>query len=258
MLHRGRLADNGRMGELLGITPYDDDDATSSTGCTRWPTVVRIPARRGGGVMDRRHGYEAPGHHAPGRADDDGGPRDGGRRRPARSPPSASCVDDWGRDPALVDAVVRLGRLRWNTVIGGVEHLPARGRCARSSSTPAASRWRRSHAALALTAATGRPVRFVGRPDIAPVGALVRRLGGLLDRPDEVAGALRAGELVVMGAAADAAPAPCRARRPPPDRRGSRDRRPVFPAATTSSPWAAGTRSRSARRCVPAGAAAAR
>ena len=43
-------------------------------------------------------------------------------------------------------------------------------------------------------------MRFVGRPDIAPVGALARRLGGLLDRPDEVAGALRAGELLVMGA----------------------------------------------------------
>ena len=32
------------------------------------------------------------------------------------------------------------------------------------------------------TRATGRPVRFVGRPDVAPVGALARRLGGLLAR----------------------------------------------------------------------------
>ena len=46
-------------------------------------------------------------------------------------------------------------------------------------------------AALALPASTGRPVRFVGRPDAAPIGALARRLGGLLARPDEVAGALR-------------------------------------------------------------------
>ncbi len=55
-------------------------------------------------------------------------------------------------------------------------------------------------AALALASETGRTVRFVGRADIAPLGALARRLGGLLARPDEVAGALRAGELLVVGA----------------------------------------------------------
>ncbi|MGH9272897.1 MAG: hypothetical protein ACRDZ2_16680, partial [Ilumatobacteraceae bacterium] len=35
-------------------------------------------------------------------------------------------VDDWGRDPKLVDDAVRLGKLRWNTLVGGVERLPAR------------------------------------------------------------------------------------------------------------------------------------
>ncbi|MBA3605055.1 MAG: hypothetical protein H0W46_03595, partial [Acidimicrobiia bacterium] len=35
-------------------------------------------------------------------------------------------VDDWGRDPALVAVTVRLGRLRWNTVVGGDQRLPAR------------------------------------------------------------------------------------------------------------------------------------
>ena len=69
--------------------------------------------------------------------------------------------------------------------------------------------------ALALTARPGRPVRFVGRPDIAPMGAFARRLGGLLDRPDEVAGALRAGELLVIGARPELAPAPRRSGRPP-------------------------------------------
>ena len=53
--------------------------------------------------------------------------------------------------------------------------------------------------ALTLSAATGRPVRFVGRSDLAPFGALARRLGGLLERPDEVAGALRDGQLLVVG-----------------------------------------------------------
>ncbi len=44
-LHRGRLADNGRMGELLGFTPA----ATTMEVIDKlykWPTVVRTPARK--------------------------------------------------------------------------------------------------------------------------------------------------------------------------------------------------------------------
>ena len=44
-LHRGRLADNSRMGELLGFTPA----ATTMEVIDKlyeWPTVVRIPARK--------------------------------------------------------------------------------------------------------------------------------------------------------------------------------------------------------------------
>ncbi len=85
-------------------------------------------------------------------------------------------------------------------------------------------------------------MRFVGRPDVAPIGALARRLGGLLARPDEVAGALRAGELLVMRALPTIHP-----------RRVGRvdhaligaavaTRTAVFPAAMASSPF-----SRSAR-----------
>ena len=48
------------------------------------------------------------------------------------------------------------------------------------------------YAALALSETVDRPVRFVGRPDVAPVGPLLRRIGALLDHPDEVAGALAA------------------------------------------------------------------
>ena len=150
-------------------------------------------------------------------------------------------VDDWGRDPLLVDAVIRLGRLRWSTVIGGAERLPAHSaalvvvNARRYALSPILT-------ALALTATTGRPARFVGRPDIAPVGAFVRRLGGLLDRPDEVAGALRAGELVVVGAHPELHPR----------RVGRVDHQligaavvakaAVFPAASASSPWSRGAR----------------
>ena len=98
------------------------------------------------------------------------------------------------------------------------------------------------HAALVISRETGRTVRFVGRPDVAPVGALARRLGGLLARPDEVAGALRAGELLVMAATATVHPR----------RVGRVDHRligaavetkaAVFPTATASSPWSRSSR----------------
>jgi hypothetical protein len=150
-------------------------------------------------------------------------------------------ADDWGRDPALVGAAGRLAALRWSTVVGGADHLPVRAgglvvvNARRYALAPV-------HAALVLGAATGRPVRFVGRPDVAPVGALARRMGGLLARPDEVAGALRAGELLVMGATATLHPR----------RVGRVDHRligaavatkaAVFPAATASSPWSRSSR----------------
>jgi hypothetical protein len=150
-------------------------------------------------------------------------------------------VDDWGRDPTLVSAAGHLGRLRWRTLVGGQQHLPSRAGALIVVNT---RRYGLTalFTALSLTEAVDRPVRFVGRPDVAPVGAIGRRLGGLLDRPDEVAGALRAGELVVMGAAPQFHPR----------RVGRVDHRlvgaavatrtAVFPAAVASSPWTRGAR----------------
>jgi hypothetical protein len=150
-------------------------------------------------------------------------------------------VDDWGRDAALVGVANVLAKVRWDTVVGGVDRLPVRAGAlivvnARPFSLAAV------HAALAIGRAAGRTVRFVGRPDIAPTGALARRLGGLLARPDELAGALRRHELLVMPAGTTAHP-----------RRVGRvdhhlvgaavaTRSAVFPAAAATSPW-----SRSAR-----------
>lgn len=150
-------------------------------------------------------------------------------------------VDDWGRDPALVAATARLGRLRWRSLVGGHQHLPAG---AGGLIVINNRRWSLAapFVAITLSETTGRPVRFVGRPDVAPVGALARRLGGLLERPDEVAGALRAGDLVVLAAAPELHPR----------RVGRIDHTivgaavatatAVYPAAVSTSPWTRGAR----------------
>ena len=104
----------------------------------------------------------------------------------------AGVVDDWGRDPALVRTMIRAARLRWDVTVGGDQRLPRRKgalivvNARQLALAPIFS-------AFALSEAVDRPVRFVGRPDTAPVGAFVRRIGGLLDHPDEVAGALAGG-----------------------------------------------------------------
>jgi hypothetical protein len=145
-------------------------------------------------------------------------------------------VDDWGRDAALVRGVTQLAALRWHMVIGGTDRLPVR-----SGALIVVNNRRGSlaavQAALAITRETGRPARFVGRPDVAPIGALARRLGGLLARPDEVAGALRAGEILVMSAAPTLHPR--RVGRVDHSLVGAAvaTRAAVFPAATASSPF---------------------
>lgn len=107
-------------------------------------------------------------------------------------------VDDWGRDARLIEALSPVAHLRWQVTVGGEQHLPEGAALVvinsrRFALTPIST-------ALALGEALGRPVRFVGRPDIVPFGPMLRRIGGLLAHPDEIAGALRAGELVVLGA----------------------------------------------------------
>jgi hypothetical protein len=112
---------------------------------------------------------------------------------------AVNAVDDWGRDPELVGKVTALSRLRWDVTVGGVEHLPPRTgalivvNTRRFALAPV-------FAALAIGDAVDRPVRFVGRPDVAPIGPLLQRLGALLPIAAELEGALRSGELVVLGA----------------------------------------------------------
>ena len=113
---------------------------------------------------------------------------------------TANEVDDWGRDNAFVNRVWSLSQLRWNISVGGAERVPKRAgalivvNARRFALAPL-------FASLAIGAATDRPVRFVGRPDVAPVGPMMQRLGALLPVDAEILGALHAGEVVVIGAA---------------------------------------------------------
>ena len=111
-------------------------------------------------------------------------------------------VDDYGRDPHLVAALSPLARLRWNVRVSGAGNIP------NSAALLVCNSRRFSlgavYAALALTDTTGRTVRFVCRPDTAPLGPLMRRVGALLAHPADVLSALRDGELVLISAAGTA------------------------------------------------------
>lgn len=118
---------------------------------------------------------------------------------PLRSVWPVHSVDDFGRDPHLIAALAPFTRLRWNTTIGGEHHLPVRTGALLVCNSRRFS-LSSVYAALALSEVCGRPVRFVGRPDIAPIGSFMRRIGGLLASPAEVLGALQHHELVLISA----------------------------------------------------------
>ena len=105
-------------------------------------------------------------------------------------------VDPWGLDVDLLDRVTPLVDLRWSITVDGAEAVPADGPAVLvsdrrlSPSEPAVI-------ARAVRRSTGRVLRVVGIPDVAPVGPLLRRFGGVVDHPAEVAALLRAGELVL-------------------------------------------------------------
>jgi len=104
-------------------------------------------------------------------------------------------IDEWGLDPELVALGDPAVALRWDIDVEGAGRLPAAGGAvlAFNRRFGLSEPW---VLARGIRRATGRFVRTVGVPDIAPVGPLLRRLGAVVDRPDEIAGLLRAGQLV--------------------------------------------------------------
>jgi hypothetical protein len=106
-------------------------------------------------------------------------------------------VDEWGLDADLVALVEPVIGLRWRVSVEGGQHVPGTG--------PALVVHNRRAGlsepfvvAQAVRAATRRHARPVGSPDVAPLGTLLRRLGGVLDQAAEVAGLLRAEQIVAV------------------------------------------------------------
>ncbi|MCB0962520.1 MAG: hypothetical protein KDA98_04335 [Acidimicrobiales bacterium] len=107
----------------------------------------------------------------------------------------AFAVDEWGLDPELVALADPLIGLRWEITVEGADALPAVGGAVLvfNRRVGISEPW---VLARGIRQACGRFVRTVGVPDVVPVGPVLRRFGGVLDRTDEIAGLLRAGQLV--------------------------------------------------------------
>jgi hypothetical protein len=106
-------------------------------------------------------------------------------------------VDEWGFDPDFVAVLSPLLAARWMIRVEGAENIPPEGAAVLVAnrrigmSEPFA-------VAGAVWQATGRVLRVLGVPDIAPIGPVLRRMGAVQDRPDELAGVLRAGQLALV------------------------------------------------------------
>jgi hypothetical protein len=106
-------------------------------------------------------------------------------------------VDEWGLDTDLVQFVSPVLAVRWNVVVDGAGALPEHG--------PALLVFNQRFGvsepfvvSRGIRQATGRYARVAGAPDVAPVGPALRRLGGVLARPDEIGGLLRADQVVAV------------------------------------------------------------
>jgi 1-acyl-sn-glycerol-3-phosphate acyltransferase len=101
-------------------------------------------------------------------------------------------IDEWGADPDFVDLVAPVAAPFLRVTVEGASHIPETG--------PAVLVANRRFGVLepfvllkGVRKATGRRARFLGIPDVAPVGPLLRRFGGAIGRPDELASLLRTG-----------------------------------------------------------------
>jgi hypothetical protein len=156
------------------------------------------------------------------------------------APTVSTDADSWGRQQRAVDVAWAMMRLRWSVTVGGDQHLVGR-RGARRAALLVVNGRRNSMnvlvTALALSEATGRAVRFAGRPDVAPIGAALQRLGGILANADDVDTALAHGELVLVSAGAGVHPRHAGDTDPAMLSAAVIRRAAVHPVACLSSPW---------------------
>ncbi len=106
-------------------------------------------------------------------------------------------IDDWGLDPELVDLVRPLMALRWRIDVESAENVPAAG-AAMAVFNRRLGLSEMFVCSRGLRESTGRFIRPVGAPDIGVVGPALRRAGAVLSNAEEVAGLLRAGQLVAV------------------------------------------------------------
>jgi hypothetical protein len=105
-------------------------------------------------------------------------------------------VDPWGLDPEVADLVRRAATISMRVTLAGTGTLPAEGPCV----VVVNRRFGLVEPLVALRAvhdAVGRRGRFLGVVP-GPLDTLWRRAGGAVDRPEELAGLLRAGEIVLV------------------------------------------------------------
>lgn len=114
-------------------------------------------------------------------------------------------VDEWGLDPDVIGLLSPLVGLRWSVEAQWPERIPTDG--------PAVLVHNRALGlseavvlARGVRQATGRHVRTAGLIDVAPITTFGRMLGGVVDRPDELRGLLRDGQLVALPLGRDVRP----------------------------------------------------
>jgi hypothetical protein len=106
-------------------------------------------------------------------------------------------IDPWGCDPAMADLVRTVAGITLRVDVLGPGTVPSDGPCVVVTN----QRFGMAEPFVAIKAvhqATGRRARFLGLPEVPFLETLWRRSGAATDRPEEMAGLLRAGEIVVL------------------------------------------------------------
>lgn len=103
-------------------------------------------------------------------------------------------VDLWGGDRDWVSSVSALTKPFVRVRVDGWEHLPDGPALLISNRRTGVGE--AVALSVAVHRATGRMLRPVGVPDLAPVGPVLRRLGGIPESPAEIRSLLVAGHLV--------------------------------------------------------------